>query len=133
QHLLAMGVGCVLMFVGMAIFAPKIVGPLAGVLGWPGRVAGGAAGELAVDNARRNPARTASTAAALMIGLALVTFVTVFAQGLRSGFEGAVDNLFKADYAVAASNFAPVSAVAADRVARTSGLRVISSIRAGSG
>jgi putative ABC transport system permease protein len=133
RHLLSLGVGCIVMFVGLTIFAPKLVRPLAAVLGWPGQRLGGAAGELALDNARRNPARTASTAAALMIGLALVTFVTVFAQGLRSGFEGAVDNLFKADYAVAASNFEPVSAVAADQVARTPGIAVISSIRTGTG
>ena len=43
----------------------------------PARRLGGAAGRLATDNATRNPARTASTAAALMIGLALVTFVAV--------------------------------------------------------
>ncbi|HEX9416065.1 MAG TPA: ABC transporter permease [Gaiellaceae bacterium] len=133
QHLIAMGFGCVLMFVGMSIFAPKVVRPLASVLGWPGRRVGGVAGELAVDNARRNPARTASTAAALMIALALVTFVTVFAQGLRSGFEGAVDNLFRTDYALATSNFAPLSAAAADRVAATPGIQTISSVRAGSG
>jgi putative ABC transport system permease protein len=133
RHLLSMGVGVLLMFVGMTIFAPKVVGPLASVLGWPGRRFGGAAGELALDNARRNPARTASTAAALMIGLALVTFVTVFAQGLFKGFEGAVDDLFHADYAVAGSNFDPLSAVAADRVAETPGITVISSIRAGAG
>jgi putative ABC transport system permease protein len=133
RHLLSMGVGVLLMFVGMTIFAPKVVRPLAAVLGWPARRLGGAAGELALDNARRNPARTASTAAALMIGLALVTFVTVFAQGIFKGFEGAVDQLFHADYAVAGSNFDPVSAVAADRVARTPGVTVISSVRSGSG
>jgi putative ABC transport system permease protein len=133
RHLLSMGAGVLLMFVGMTIFAPKVVGPLAAVLGWPGRRLGGAAGELAVDNARRNPSRTASTAAALMIGLALVTFVTVFAQGLFKGFEGAVDKLFHADYALSASNFSPLSAVAADRVAKTPGITTISSIRAGAG
>ena len=133
RHLLSLGAGCLLMFVGMTIFAPKLVGPLATVLGWPAKRLGGAAGELAIDNARRSPARTASTAAALMIGLALVTFVTVFAQGIRTGFEGAVDNLFKADYALATSDFAPLSAVAADRVAGTPGITVISSVRGGSG
>jgi putative ABC transport system permease protein len=131
RHLLSLGAGCLLMFVGMTIFAPKLVRPLAAVLGWPAQRLGGAAGDLALDNVRRNPARTASTAAALMIGLALVTFVTVFAQGLRKGFEGAVDDLFKADYALATSNFDPLSTAAADRVAGAPGLKVISSIRAG--
>jgi putative ABC transport system permease protein len=52
------------------------------VLGWPGSRLGGAAGRLARDNARRNPTRTAATAAALMIGLALVTFVAAFGRAL---------------------------------------------------
>src|SRR3712207_9564363 len=88
----------------MALVAPRLVKPLASALGWPGAKVGGAAGELARGNAMRNPARTASTAAALMIGLALVTFVAMFGAGLRKSFEGAVDDLFVADYAVTASD-----------------------------
>ena len=61
------------------------------VLGWPATKIGGAAGALARDNARRNPQRTASTAAALMIGLALVTLVAVLAAGITSTFRGAVE------------------------------------------
>ena len=50
---------------------------------------------LARDN-RRNPQRTASTAAALMIGLALVTLVATLAAGIVNSFKGAVNDLFKA-------------------------------------
>ena len=60
-------------------------------LGAPGARFGGVSGSLARENAMRNPARTASTAAALMIGLALVTAVGVLAAGLKSTFEHAVD------------------------------------------
>ena len=67
------------------------------------RGSAGAAGALARRNAARNPARTASTAAALMIGLALVTLVGVLAAGLRSRLESAIDQLFVADYALTAS------------------------------
>ena len=82
--------------------------PLARVLGWPATRFGGAAGVLARGNAVRNPSRTASTASALMIGLALVTFVGVLAAGLRSRFEGSVNQVFVANYAVTASdNFSP--------------------------
>ena len=55
----------------------------------PSRRLGGAAGRLARENVVRNPARTASTAAALMIGLALVTFVAVLGQGLRDSIANA--------------------------------------------
>jgi putative ABC transport system permease protein len=78
------------------------VRPLARVLGWPGTKVGGPAGALAQRNATRNPSRTASTAAALMIGLALVTFVAILGQGLRASFDDAVNKLFVADYALTA-------------------------------
>ena len=64
---------------------------------------GGTAGALARENAMRNPSRTASTASALMIGLALITFVAILGQGLRTSFGDAVDKLFVADYAVTAA------------------------------
>ena len=61
--------------------AARVVRPLAAALGAPARAVGGAPGILARDNATRNPARTASTASALMIGLALVTFVGDIQRG----------------------------------------------------
>ena len=133
-HLLEIGAGVLLLFLGVAIFAPKIVPPLASVLGWPGKQVGGAAGGLARENAMRNPARTASTAAALMIGLALVTFVAILAQGLRSSFESAVDQLFVADYALTASNtFNPLTIDAQKAIENVPGVQAVSGIRAGSG
>ena len=77
-----MGVGALLIFVGVAMLSARFIRPLAWALGWPATRMGGAAGALARDNARRNPQRTASTAAALMIGLALVTLVAVLAAGI---------------------------------------------------
>ena len=71
--------GCSL---GIALTAPRLVKPLARVVGWPAKRAGGVAGELAGANAVRNPGRTASTAAALMIGLTLVTVVAVLGSGM---------------------------------------------------
>ena len=76
------------------------------------------ANDLAERNAVRTPTRTAMTAAALMIGLALVTFVAVLAAGLKSSFESAVKQQFSADYALTSQNgFTPtdISSVAAVR------------------
>ena len=73
--------GTLLVFVGVAMLSAPFIPALAGFLGWPATKIGGAAGTLARDNARRNPQRTASTAAALMIGLALVTLVATLAAG----------------------------------------------------
>ena len=132
-RLLLLGLGVLLMFVGVALNAPRLVPPLASILGWPGTRIGGAAGKLARDNAMRNPARTASTAAALMIGLALVTFVAIFGAGLRSSFESAVDDLFVADYALTSSNtFTPMSVEAEEAVRLSPAAEVVSGIRAGS-
>ena len=63
------------------------------MLGWPATRIGGVAGALARDELERNPQRTASTAAALMIGLALVTLVAVLAAGITSTFRGAVNQI----------------------------------------
>ena len=89
-RLLALGVGVLGLFVGVAMVAPSLARPLASFLGRPATVVGGVAGELARSNSMRNPSRTASTASALMIGLALVTVVAVLAQGIKSQFESAV-------------------------------------------
>jgi putative ABC transport system permease protein len=81
----------------------------------------------------RNPARTASTASALMIGLALVTFVAIFGAGLRGSFEGAVNKLFVADYALTSSNtFTPIEAQAGKALVGQPGVEDVTAIRAGS-
>ena len=121
-----------LLFLGVALVAPRLVRPLAAALGWPGARFGGAAGNLARDNATRNPGRTASTAAALMIGLALITFVSVLGQGLRSSFSDAVDELFIGDYALlSGDDQLPAGAVQAAR--RAPGVEAVSAILGGDG
>ena len=132
-RLLALGLGVLLLFFGVSLNASRVVRPLSNILGWPAREIGGAPGILARDNASRNPARTASTASALMIGLALVTFVALFAQGLRAPFEDAVNKLFVGDYAItSSSSFAPISASAGASLEGKPGVTVASPIRAGS-
>ena len=133
-RLLFVGIGAVALFIGFSMLAPRLVPPLVDVLGWPATKIGGAAGRLARSNSMRNPARTASTASALMIGLALVTMVGVLAAGLRTRFEGAVNQLFVADYAITnTDNFTPIS-IAAERAVRdVPGVSVVSGVRAGDG
>jgi putative ABC transport system permease protein len=101
---LAIVAGTVLLFVGTAAIATRLVPGLVRILGQPAELAGGFAGELAQRNATRNPARTASTAAALMIGLALVTFVAVLAHGLVGSDKNAVAKQVAADYIVQSGN-----------------------------
>ena len=87
---LLLGVGVLGLFFGIALLAPRLVKPLARVVGLPARRAGGVAGELAGANAVRNPGRTASTAAALMIGLTLVTVVAVLGAGINNATKSAI-------------------------------------------
>ena len=132
QILLFMGLGALLVFFGVALFASKLVPALATALGWPAAAMGGASGQLARGNAKRNPQRTASTAAALMIGLALVTLVAVLGQGIRSTFTDAVDRIFVADYAITAqNNFSPIPIEAAEAAAEAPGVGEVASVRTG--
>jgi putative ABC transport system permease protein len=133
QVLVFMLGGALLVFFGIALLSVRLVRPLASMLGLPATRIGGAAGSLARDNAQRNPQRTASTASALMIGLALVTLVSVLAAGIVSSFKGAVNDLWKkADYAITAqNNFSPIPTSAADAVAKTSGVLAVGNVRAG--
>ena len=134
NRLLAIGIGAGAVFLGVAMLAKTLVPPLANVLGWPATRVGGAAGSLARGNAMRNPTRTASTASALMIGLALVTLVSVLAAGLKTTFSSSVDSLFKADYALTATdNFSPISIASADALRTVKGVQVVSGVRAGQG
>jgi putative ABC transport system permease protein len=127
-RLLALVAGVLLLFVGVSMVASRVVRPLAFLLGTPGARLGGTAGRLARQNAVRNPARTASTAAAVMIGLALITFVAVVGQGFRSSFTSSVNELFVADYAVTAGNN-PLTNKAAQAAAKAPGIEVVSEIR----
>jgi putative ABC transport system permease protein len=133
QILLFMLGGALLVFFGIALLSVRLVGPLAWTLGWPATKIGGAAGALARDNSRRNPQRTASTASALMIGLALVTLVSLLAAGIVSSFRGAVKDIWKnADYAITAqNNFNPIPIAASEAIAKTPGVVAVANVRAG--
>jgi putative ABC transport system permease protein len=90
--------GALLLFVAVALIAPRLVPRLASVLGRPGERIGGAAGALARRNAMRNPGRTAASAAALMIGIALVAFSAVLGAGMRESTKGALHDQVRGDY-----------------------------------
>ena len=97
--------GAILIFLAVAMLSRYIVRPVVSVLGIPiGAVAGGV-GRIASENAARNPARTAVTAAALMIGIGLVVFVTIFVGGIKASFTGAIDSSLKSEITVSARGF----------------------------
>ncbi|HEV7863234.1 MAG TPA: ABC transporter permease [Acidimicrobiia bacterium] len=97
------GVGALVFYGGVAMLSPLVAGPLARVIGAPAARLS-LPGRLGRLNAMRNPRRTSSTAAALMIGLGLVSFVTILAASLKTSFAATLDRSVKADYIVQGPN-----------------------------
>jgi putative ABC transport system permease protein len=128
SRMTAMGSGAVLLFVGIAAGARWLVRPVASVVGRPVERLFGVAGQLARENAMRNPARTATTAAALMVGLGMVVFVAVFAAGLKASVNGSLDAVIRADYIVQARGVEPLPAGAGAAVASVPDVRATSPI-----
>jgi putative ABC transport system permease protein len=129
SSLLALAVGALALISGTAGVASRLVTALAHVLGWPSRRFGGVAGRLASENAARNPQRTAATAAALMIGIALCSFVAVLGRGVHDSMDNAISEQVPAQWVVTSKNGwsgFPVAAAAA--VARTPGVTRSTSI-----
>ncbi len=132
QILVFMGLGTLLVFFGVAFFTSQLVVPLAHLLGGPAAAIAGAPGVLARENSMRNPQRTASTAAALMIGLALVTLVAMLAQGIRASFFDAVDKIWVTDYALTAqNNYTPIPIAASEPLRTVPGVTAVVGVRAG--
>lgn len=94
------GLGAVGVFLGVTFLGPIIARPVSSAIGWPLQKFRGITGELARENANRNPKRTASTASALMIGVALVALITILAASTKASIGATVDEAFRADYIV---------------------------------
>jgi putative ABC transport system permease protein len=93
-----MAFGAIAMFLGVTLLSPLAVGVVTGVLGWPMRKLAGVAGHLAQKNAARNSRRTATTAAALMIGLALVSTALVVGESIKKTIGSTFEQTAKAEY-----------------------------------
>jgi putative ABC transport system permease protein len=109
SRLLNMAVGAVLLFVGFALVAKYVVRPVAAALGLPLERLFPVLGRLASENAQRNPARTALTAAALMVGLGMVVFVAVFTAGLKASINNSIERLISAEIVITSGGgFEPI-------------------------
>ena len=125
----AVGGGAVFTLLGVSMFSPRLVRPLASVAGWPMQKLRGITGRLARENAVRKPGRTAVTSAALMIGLAVVVFVTVFAAGISASVANAIDRNFQGDLVLQNTDgFSPISPAAGREASRVSGVQTVSSL-----
>ena len=124
-----LGGGAALILFGVSLFSPRLVRPLASLTGRPLERLRGLTGRLARENAMRKPGRTATTAAALMIGLALVVFVTIFAAGLKASVAKTIDESFRGEIVLQNSDgFSPIPREAIKRAGEIDGVNTVSSI-----
>lgn len=104
-RLTTMGVGALLLFLGATAVSPVVAKPVASALSAPFVAIYGVTGKLAQGNAARNPRRTATTASALMVGVALVAMVGVLGSSFKATFSEQLKTGIAADYFVTAENF----------------------------
>ncbi len=125
-----LGAGAAGIFLGVALLSPELVRPAASAIGRPVERLRGLAGRLARENTMRTPGRTAVTAASLMVGLALVTFATVFAGGLRASIDKTINDDFAGDLIVQhVDGFSPLPTAAGEAVAGVAGVAAVSPLR----
>jgi putative ABC transport system permease protein len=125
------GAGAAVIFLGVAILSPLIARPLASLIGWPFARAFRLPGNLARQNAMRNPRRTAATASALMIGLALVTFSGIFVASAKASVDNVLDKTVTADCIMTTQNFQGFSPDVAKRLRGLPEIQSITAMRAG--
>ncbi|HVJ98590.1 MAG TPA: ABC transporter permease, partial [Acidimicrobiia bacterium] len=111
------GLGAFGVLIGVSMLGPVIARRFVKVVGSPLPKVRGMAGTLARENAMRNPRRTSATGSALMIGIALVAFITVFAASAKSSIATTVDKAVDSDLIVTTQfGMGGLSPVVAERI-----------------
>lgn len=129
SSLVLVAAGAVGLFLGLSTLAPLVAGPVARILSAPIR---GITGKLAKENTIRQPRRTAATASALMIGVALVAFTSIFAASIKASVSDTLGESFPADLAFASTNLTVgVSPTAVETLESQEEFSVVSAISAG--
>jgi putative ABC transport system permease protein len=123
-----MGLGAALIIIGVFVLTPLLSRPLIAAAAPVLRVFG-VSGKLARQNAVRNPRRTAATASALMIGLTLITGMTVAATGVQQAIGKMASDSIAADYVVSMANGSHLSPDVAEQLAGTDGVTAASPMR----
>ena len=120
------GAGALLVFLGVALLSAVIGGVVTSTLGWP--FSRTTVGRLATRNAQRDRRRTAATAGALMIGLALVTTIGVLGSSATRSVDATIADVIRADFIVTSGTFAPFSPEVARTVEQVDGVAVVSRV-----
>ena len=124
------GLGALLTVLAVTALGPLVARPITGVLGFPFSKRG-MSGVLARENAMRNPKRTATTASALLIGVTLIAFITIFASSAKASVDKIFNDQFTGDFVLDSGSFgfggAPVTM--ADELREVEGIDAVSAMR----
>ena len=119
-----------MLVVAIVALVPAIVARLSRIVSWPLERGGRIIPRLARENAARSPTRTAASASGLMIGLALVLFVTVYANGLRASTNQIIDHTLLGDFTIESSNGTSlIPAASARAAAEAPGVLAVSTLK----
>ncbi|MGD7732611.1 ABC transporter permease [Propionibacteriaceae bacterium G57] len=131
QELAVAGIGMALALIGVAIASPLLGRPVVWVVGRAYRALFGEVGRLATLNSMRQPRRTAATASALMIGLTLVTTVSIFSASAAASVRSQVTDTLRGDYVVGQRGFLEFPADAGDKIEKVDGVDKVYRMRSG--
>ncbi|MFC4466730.1 FtsX-like permease family protein [Streptomyces xiangluensis] len=120
-----LGLGVVLTLIATVIAGPLLVRPVIRVLGGAFPALFGSIGRMSQRNALRNPRRTGATAAALMVGLALVGGMSVASASMTESFDQQIDKTLGADFVVQNNNFQPFPQEITEKVDDTDGVGIV--------
>jgi putative ABC transport system permease protein len=120
-----LGLGVVLTLIATVVAGPLLVRPVIQVLGGAFPALFGPVGRMSQRNALRNPRRTGATAAALMVGLALVGGMSVASASMSKSFDQQIDDTLGADFVIQNTNLTPFSQEVTDRVRATDGVGLV--------
>jgi putative ABC transport system permease protein len=123
------GLGVLLVLLGVALISPVVGRPVVALVGVAYRRMFGTVGRLAEQNAVRNPRRTAATASALMIGLTLVSAMSVLGASAKASIDNSIADSFAADFVVSNAIGVPFSPTVSDRVERVDGVESVARFR----
>ena len=104
EQWMALAIGCVALVIAVNLLSPLFTASLARAIGWPIRLVSRVTGKLSAENAARSPRRTTTTAAAIMIGLALVSTIGIASQSLQASWRNTLNDAVRADWFMCTAN-----------------------------
>ena len=124
-----LGVGAALIVIGVIVAGPAWVSPAGAVLGWIPAHVFQVTGRLATRNLSRQKRRTSNTAAALFVGVAIVSCLSVVATSAKASVNDIVDTGLKADFSISSAASGQIPDNAVEAIKGVDGLKSVSSNR----